>query len=231
MDINMKKAFAIMALMAAPLAAQGAAVHYTDEGLFSAALNDSVVDSFADLDLEDVETPINRTVTSTGGTEYTYLADTQSNVWVLADGASGQWIAVDDPFDDLDFSTFSPNITAIGGYFFNTDFWGGMDIGDLDIKLTDSFGNEFDFLILNAVPTTFTGFTLTEGFIDSLSIEAVNSGTSYRMANFATASNLIFGTTDQGGADPAAVPAPLGVGLLGLGLLGLGIIRRIPAAA
>ena len=228
MDINMKKAFAIMALMAAPLAAQGAAVHYTDEGLFSAALNDSVVDSFADLDLDDVETPVNRTVTSTGGTEYTYEVDTQSNVWVLADGASGQWIAVDNPFDDLDFSTFSPNITAIGGYFFNTDFWGGMAIGDLDIKLTDSLGNEFAFLIVNAMPTTFSGFTLTEGFIDSLSIEAVNTGTSYRLANFATASNLIFGTTDQG---PAAVPAPLGVGLLGLGLLGLGIIRRTPAAA
>ncbi len=228
MHINMKQAFAVMALMAAPFAAQAAAVQYTDEATFSSALTDSAVDTFSDLDLEDVPTPVNRTVTSAGGTEYSYLADTQSNVWVLADSSSSQSIAVDNPFDDLDFSNFAPNITAIGGYFFNTDFWGGMAIGDLDIELTDSLGNEFDFLILNAVPTTFTGFTLTEGFIYSLSIEAVNSGTSYRMANFATASNLIFGTTDQGAA---AVPAPLGVGLLGLGLLGLGIIRRIPAAA
>ena len=228
MDINMKKAFAVMALMAAPLAAQAAAVQYTDESTFSSVLTDSVADTFSDLDLEDVETPVNRTVTSSGGTEYSYEIDTQSNVWVLSDASSTQWVAVDNPFDDLDFSTFSPNITAIGGYFFNTDFWGGMAIGDLDIKLTDSLGNEFDFLIVNAMPTTFTGFTLTEGFIDSLSIGAVNTGTSYRLANFATASNLIFGTTDQG---PAAVPAPLGVGLLGLGLLGLGIIRRTPAAA
>lgn len=225
MDINMKKAFAVMALIAAPMAASAAPVQYTDEAAFSQALTDSAVDSFADLDLEDVETPVNRTVTSAGGTEYTYEVDTQSNVWVLSDGSGDQWVAVDDPFDDLDFSTFSPNISAIGGYFFNTDAWGGMTIGDIEIALEDTLGNVFDFLILNAMPTTFTGFTLTEGFIASLSIEAVNSGTSYRLADFATASNLIFGVTNQG-TDSTPVPAPFGVGLLGLGLLGLGVVRR-----
>jgi hypothetical protein len=234
MDLNMKKAFAVMALLAAPLATQAAPVSftgqvYTDEASFTSALTDVAVDDFSDLDLDDVDTPVNRTITSAGGTEYSYEVDTSSNVWVSPGDSSNLWVAVDNPFDGLDFGTFTPGITAIGGYFFNTNSLGGITLGDLEIELADSLGNVFSFLVANATPTTFRGFTLDTGFVDALTVTAVNTGSSYRLANFATASSLIFGTSEQGA--PAPAPAPFGVGLLGLALLGVGIARRGNVAA
>lgn len=225
MNRSIRSTIALTALIAAPWAAHALPVVYHDEAAFTNALSSYAVDDFSDLPLGEVPTPIPRTITNGAtGDSFSYEADAPSNVWML-DGlevGGARWMSVDAPRDTLVLDDFDPTITAVGGYFFNTDWYGNVSPGDIRVVLEDSLGGTFQYLIELASPTAFRGFAIAEGYIESLSITAVNistSGTSWR-GKWATAGNLIVGNYETD-AVSASTPGVLGLLITVLGLLGV----------
>ena len=128
-------------------------------------------------------------------------------------------MSVDAARDTLTFDQFDPTINAIGGYFFNT-FYNEVDAGgEVRIVLEDSLGGVFQYLIDTASATSFRGFVLAAGSIESISITAVNlqafTRSNWMLAKWVTVDNLVAGQ----------VPAPFSVGMLGSGILALLLMR------
>jgi hypothetical protein len=225
MNRTIRNALALTALIATPWTAYALPVVYHDEAAFTNALSSYAVDDFSDLPLGEVPTPVPRTITNaTTGDTFSYEADAPSNVWMMdankADGSGGaRWMSVDAARDTLTFNQFDPSINAIGGYFFNT-FYNEVDAGgEVRIVLTDTLGGVFQYLIETASATSFRGFTLSSGSIESITITAVNLQTftrsNWMLAKWATVDNLVVGQ----------VPAPFGLGVLLAGLVTLVLAR------
>jgi hypothetical protein len=233
MNRSIRNTIALTALIAAPWAAQALPMVYQDEAAFTNALSSYAVDDFSDLPLGEVPTPVPRTITNAEtGDSFSYEADAPSNVWML-DGlevGGAKWMSVDAPRDTLEFEQFDPTVTAVGGYFFNTDWYGNAASGEIRVVLEDSLGGTFQYLIELASPTAFRGFAVAQGYIESLSITAVNisvTGSTWR-GKWATVDNLIVGNYDP---NAVSASAPAGLSLL-LALVAIvGMSRRINRVA
>lgn len=138
----------------------------------------------------------------TNGFSYTITAPPDGLYKVYGAISTTTW---DDPLT-ITF-TGSP-VTAIGGLFFPTEYWGSPVTGDINFWLSD--GTTFN--VLNANLTTFRGFTTTGAAFTQMKI------TSLEYELYPTVDHFYVGQV---------IPEPSTILLLGAGLLGCGLITRI----
>jgi PEP-CTERM motif len=143
---------------------------------------------------------------SQGG--FSYTASAALGLFNLESPSGDKWLSVSVPGDRLVFTLTSGNITAIGGYFFTTDFGGDVTAGTVTATVNDGTTDS----VTNPSSTNFIGFISTSP-ITSLSISSFN---------FATANDLIVGTGVQG-----SVPEPSTLVMAGFALMvGVAVSRR-----
>ena len=107
---------------------------------------------------------------------------------------------------DIVFTMTTPDVTAIGGFFFVTDLGGAVTNG----SVTATLANGLQLMVSNPTITNFIGFTTTSAIV-SLTVSVDT--------DFVTVNDLIVGR---------AVPEPssLALGLSGLTLGGLAVRSR-----
>lgn len=137
--------------------------------------------------------------TFTDGT-YSFDADsTNGDFYPLfnAGGPGDTWLSVFGGGQNLFFSNFSSNVTAVGGYFFGTDIAGNP----FSTTVTATLANGDQLQTATSSSTNFFGFSSETPIV---SLTAVTPGN-----NFITANDFIVGT---------AIPEPtaLVVGMIGL---------------
>jgi hypothetical protein len=191
-----------------PVASQATITPFTKETDFlEALLPGYYTEDFSTLILDFGDT----THTFSNGV-FSYILEAKSELYVLGlDGKNGiSTVAPDDPIMGYSFSSSGNPLTAIGGYFYLTDWNEEYAPGTVKVYIND-------VLMFDEMVTTRTFF----GVIDTGGIEKLSLETNGTSGYYASISDLTVG-------DPAvdAVPLPPSVLLLGSGLLGLVGLRR-----
>lgn len=256
--MDIRKAMLVAALTAAPFAVQATETVHTDQTAFNAAVatgSDSTAsDDFSDLVPGLIETtsgPVERTASGT----LDYNVDAPSGLYVVdvdaepTDTVVIPALSTNELTDSLFFSGFT-NVNAIGGTFFNTEPNGAYVMSDLLLEIDIGSGSPLSFTLSQIASPTFWGITLSDGYIQSLTVSNFGSlfsedGELVRGPQdaFPTVGQLFFGmrslpvATDPGagtdpiiGADPGPIPtpapAPAVFALLLAGLAGAAALRR-----
>ena len=233
--MEIRKALMVAALLAAPFAAHAAETTYSDQASFDTAVGTSsdntASDDFSDLvpGLIDTTTgPLDRTVNAATGT-LDYSVDAANGIYVVdvdtdpTDGVVIPALSTNELTDSLFFSGFT-NVNAIGGTFFNTDPDGVSVLSDLLLEIDIGTGSPLTFTLSNIVSPTFWGITLSDGYIQSLTV------TNALADAFPTIGQLFFGTLAPTvvtpPTPPTPAPAPAVFALLLAGLAGAAALRR-----
>jgi hypothetical protein len=177
-------------IVLASLPAQAAVITYTDRAAFLAALSSSSTDNYNDLN-GFYASPLSRTIAG-----YTYDATATGGLYV--DNVNGsQALSTNNSVPlTLAFTAGAP--TAVGGYFFNTDF--KFNVLNRVITVTANPGASAQSVVTGSA-TNFFGWLDDSGTpFTSLVIEpGVGSPDAY-----ASVDDLVLGQ-----AAPASVPGPL----------------------
>lgn len=197
-------AFALMALVAASGSASAAIVTYSTPAAFNAATTAQATDTFNNLPLAVVPSPINRVVTP-----YAYTASATNGFFPA--GTSGDvWLSTNTATNPITINNFTGGVFAIAGFFFASDIGGAFTAGSISVTVTDASGSVTQ--ILSGTPTTgYVGFTSDTGIL-SLTVTAVQPTAGFV---WPTVNDLTLGTL---------IPTPGAAALLGLG--GLVASRR-----
>ncbi len=151
---------------------------------------------------------------SSGG--YSYSASAPSGLWGLpVPGGlpTDVVLSTKTAYDALLFTFTSGNVSAVGGYFFPTDFNGNLIPGDIVLTLSDGTVHT----LTNGIPLFFLGFTTDPGvWITSLSVDAVDTPDPL-VSRWPTVNDLYVGT---------AIPEPTTGALLAGGVLLLAALAR-----
>ena len=182
-------------IVAASLPARALVVTYTDRDAFLAALSSSSTDNYNDLSSGLVTSPLNRTITG-----YTYNATATGDM--AADTVNGSKVLsanYEDTALTLNFTAGAP--TAVGGYFFNTDF--GGNVLNRVITVTANPGASAQSVVTGSA-TNFFGWLDDSGtpFTSLVIVPGAGSPDA-----FATVDDLVLGQA----APAAQVPGPLPV--------------------
>ena len=182
-------------IVAASLPARALVVTYTDRDAFLAALSSSSTDNYNDLSSGLVTSPLNRTITG-----YTYNATATGDM--AADTVNGSTVLSTNTSDTaltLNFTAGAP--TAVGGYFFNTDF--GFNVLNSVITVTANPGASAQSVVTGSA-TNFFGWLDDSGtpFTSLVIVPGAGSPDA-----FATVDDLVLGQA----APAAQVPGPLPV--------------------
>ena len=182
-------------IVAASLPARALVVTYTDRDAFLAALSSSSTDNYNDLSSGLVTSPLNRTITG-----YTYNATATDDM--AADTVNGSTVLSTNASDTaltLNFTAGAP--TAVGGYFFNTDF--GFNVLNRVITVTANPGASAQSVVTGSA-TNFFGWLDDSGtpFTSLVIVPGAGSPDA-----FATVDDLVLGQA----APAAQVPGPLPV--------------------
>ena len=187
-------------------------ITFTDETLFQAAVSGAVTDTFDDLVINNlVSSPLTRTV---GSYQYTATAAT-GNFYTL--GSAGDvWLSTNNATVSIGFSINLGSPTAMGGFFFDTDFPGNAALGEISVSIN---GGQFLQTVSTSSATNFFGWVSDDN--TPITSFDVSTSTSDR---YATVNDLVFAQ-----ATSSTVPeiAPAGMGSV-LALLGggLGLLER-----
>ena len=182
-------------IVAASLPARALVVTYTDRDAFLAALSSSSTDNYNDLSSGLVTSPLNRTITG-----YTYNATaTDDLVLGTVNGSTVLSTNTEDTALTLNFTAGAP--TAVGGYFFNTDF--GFNVLNSVITVTANPGASAQSVVTGSA-TNFFGWLDYSGtpFTSLVIVPGAGSPDA-----FATVDDLVLGQA----APAAQVPGPLPV--------------------
>lgn len=182
-------------IVAASLPARALVVTYTDRDAFLAALSSSSTDNYNDLSLGFVTSPLNRTITG-----YTYNATATDDLYTgTVNGSTVLSTNTEDTALTLNFTAGAP--TAVGGYFFNTDF--GFNVLNRVITVTANPGASAQSVVTGSA-TNFFGWLDDSGtpFTSLVIVPGAGSPDA-----FATVDDLVLGQA----APAAQVPGPLPV--------------------
>ena len=125
---------------------------------------------------------------------------------------------------NLFFDAFSPNVTAVGGDFFSTDFSGAADFGPITLTLvTLDPAGDYAQTFTSSSATSFMGFLSPGNPILYLEISAPGFLDSPGQS-FATAMNFEVGNVAE--TNGGTAPEPATFVLLGAGLIFGGLLRK-----
>jgi hypothetical protein len=200
-------AFALLALL--PPAASAGVIFYTSEAAFLAAISNPGVDTFDDLPLGAMGSPITRTAGS-----YGYQAATSVSTFYNIGSGSDIWLSPDFATAVITFSSFTGGVYGAGAYLFATDEDGGLIfIPEIPIyvSVTDSSGT-YNSSIVAAPTPVFLGWVSDLGLLSFSVSASQDTGSPWPTVN-----DLVLG------GNAAAIPEPSTVALSALGLLVLAV--------
>ena len=184
-------------LLLAGTAAMPATV-FTDQSTFVSALQPGFyLEDFSSL------TPGDQFVTLLNFSQngFAYSASAANTLWI--NSAISNSLSTNVASDVITLNFTSGNVTAVGGFFYPTDFSENLTSGNIALALSDGTMK----LLTNPGTTTFTGFTTSPGvFITSLTV-------SPESGQWATIDDLYVGAVAS-----SEVPEPSLTLLLALGL-------------
>jgi hypothetical protein len=170
--------FALAAVSDIPTARAEVSV-YTNSASFSSVASNLFTDTFDDLPIQAmfsstlrVNGPYTYTVSAAGGL---FPAGTSADVW-MSTTISGR---------DLEFTGFSGEVRAVGGWFFGTDLSGAFVADQLiTVSAVDASGALASITLNGATLTSFAGFVSSDSLLLSVRVSIANEEV------WATANNL-----------------------------------------
>ena len=177
-------------IVLASLPVQAAVIMYTDRAAFLAALSSSSTDNYEDLN-GFYTSPLSRTISG-----YIYDAAATGGLYTGNAGGSQVLSSNNSVALTLNFTNGAP--TAVGGYFFNTDF--NFNIVNGAITVTANPGASVQSVVTSSA-TNFFGWLDDSGtpFTSLVIVPATGGSTAYPAVD-----DLVLGQ-----AAPASVPGPL----------------------
>ncbi len=212
---------AVAALVGLSGASQAALSVFTDQAAFLKAVTAPETLTFEDLPVSGPGLPVSGPLFMTAGA----YSDTASasgsaidptipvNSFYSAGSASDLWLTTNASDSAITFSGFSPNVRAVGGYFFASDIEGNPVANHaISVLAVDGSGLSSLQRFSDTTPTSFLGFVST-GPLISVTVSAEQ----LVVYTWPTVNNLILAT---------AVPEPETYALLLAGLAVVGFVAR-----
>ena len=201
---DIRKAIAIAAMLAAPLSAAADAAYttYSTESSFTSDVDVIASDDFNDLDLGYTSDNLDRTLD--GG--FSYRLDADAGLWVIEldpvrtdrNFTLVPAVSTNDLEDGLNVTQFSSQISAIGGYFYNTDVDFQTVTGSIELLIELAIGDALTFTLSNLTRPTFWGIEVEDDYITKFTMNALTADA------YPTVGELFFGSVYE--PDPVIDP-------------------------
>jgi len=220
MVVKIRCAVLVFAGLAVAAPASASIITFNTESAYLGAIGVPGVDTFDDLSVAPVSSPLNRTAGA-----YSYTTSAPGDFFPAASGTD-VWLATTVQTDPITFSNFSAGVVGVGGFFFGSDILGAFLPGQtITVSATDADGTVSRDLV-NSNTTTFLGFVTDSAFI-SVMVLAVQPGNDTLV--WPTVNNLTLGAAPTTG--PTPVPEPASLLLLTIGLVAARARRQTKASA
>ena len=207
---DIRKAIAIAAMLAAPFSAAADAEYttYSTESSFTNDVDVIASDDFSDLDLGYTSDNLDRDLD--GG--FSYRLDADAGLWVIElDPVTTDRnftlvpsVSTNDLEDGLNVSHFDTDISAIGGYFYNTDVDFQTVTGSIELLIELAIGDALTFTLSNLTRPTFWGIEVEDDYITRFTMNALTADA------YPTVGELFFGSVYE--PDPVIVDPGTGGG-------------------
>ena len=191
---DIRKAIAIAAMLAAPLSAAADAAYttYSTESSFTSDVDVIASDDFSDLDLGYTSDNLDRTLDS----GFSYRLDADAGLWVIEldpvrtdrNFTLVPAVSTNDLQDGLNVTQFSSQISAIGGYFYNTDVDFQTVTGSIELLIELAIGDALTFTLSNLTRPTFWGIEVEDDYITKFTMNALTADA------YPTVGELFFGS-------------------------------------
>lgn len=197
-------AAASAALLLAASPARADISTHTTQASYLGAVGATGVDTFDDLVVDAVATPLAR---SAGAFAYT-ASVTGGTAYGASDDDVDMWLTTASPDATITFNNFGTGVAGAGGFFFGTDLFGfSQPIDHITLSATDSTGATVTEVIANPGTASFVGFVSTASLV-SLTVSIGGTADGWPTVN------------DLHLSAPVPEPATYALLLAGMGLLG-----------
>lgn len=198
------------AIACAAASAQAEITVFEDQASFLQATVNPAVDTFETLFDSPLDGPLDRSAGS-----WSYNASVDGGFFAVGTSADN-WLSTNQALP-ITFSGFSPDVSAVGGFFFTTDVDGALLGGEsVSLTATDTTGS-ITRTVFNPSATSFLGFVSTTGSMLELRVSVIDTG--FNNA-WATVNDLTLAQST------APVPEPTSAALLLCGLAAMTAVAR-----